>query len=816
MKRFTILAWLVALGLIPTVWAYEPPTHAEMSARAAARSVLGKGDVLKDIGAGSLTSPTYNNSSIADWIRFGAIEEDSGGCRSLNHFYNPLNGSGLAVPGLASLRCGREIGVPSPLWGLEDPGSIPGQQFSFRDARDYYLQGLTRPSKADRDTGLALTFRTMGQVIHLIQDAAQPQHTRNDAHFPYSIYERMTDALRAKNALPYDGYPSADTVVVFNNARSFWNTLPPPINPRTHVMDGQGMAEYSNRGFVTTGTNYLLTSGGNPIAAVAPSNFPLPAFNPSSRLTMDVTEVQAAFPECTEGPLPSLHGGIVFYGNEVSDTYQPASSAFNLFGTSLSIYSPELGRTKLGNGTPAFRLNHFNYCAAHQFLIPRAVGYSAGLIDYFFRGKIDYVPDPSVPGNFLLKNLGPEDINGRFALYYDTQDGTRKPVLDRSGVPVVWQTPTPLAASTGQMSVTPNFDSPADAKSANTYMLVFNGDMGEERQDPANDVIGTVVGKLVQQSSPELAMLLDFSETVNGQENLVIFDTSGAASAYLTNLGGIPSDSFVPVFGFPFVKDGLMFKIRSTPTPLIFAYRVTDGSLVGTYNPPVPMPPYIFNFPLIVLWDDIDPGTLIFGWYNNDLTSDNGTASLYRTDTTFSFATPIASTNFLPNRFGDVSNWQRIGHFIVGAALGKFHVFDLNANTLSTRDMNIAGASFDQFWSCGPQYVISVAVDQHTNEYILAVFNPAGDLLRTIRTGLVDTNVVIFNMAETDNSIVLAVQVFDNDSGLNTSSFFRYYSKSDFRTFVDRDTTAAISPIVANPGTDGTSGGYLILPARHF
>jgi hypothetical protein len=27
-----------------------------------------------------------------------------------------------------------------------------------------------------------MIFHSLGQVIHLVQDAAQPQHTRNDAH----------------------------------------------------------------------------------------------------------------------------------------------------------------------------------------------------------------------------------------------------------------------------------------------------------------------------------------------------------------------------------------------------------------------------------------------------------------------------------------------------------------------------------------------------------------------------------------------------------------------------------------------------------
>ena len=43
------------------------------------------------------------------------------------------------------------------------------------------------------------TFRSLGDVIHLLQDGAQPQHVRNDTHSPFTsgerqAYERYTSA----------------------------------------------------------------------------------------------------------------------------------------------------------------------------------------------------------------------------------------------------------------------------------------------------------------------------------------------------------------------------------------------------------------------------------------------------------------------------------------------------------------------------------------------------------------------------------------------------------------------------------------------
>jgi hypothetical protein len=46
-----------------------------------------------------------------------------------------------------------------------------------------------------------------------------------------------------------------------------------------------------------------------------------------------------------------------------------------------------------------YTLNHYNYSDHAKLLLPRAISYSAGLIDYFFRGKMDIaLPDAGVYG----------------------------------------------------------------------------------------------------------------------------------------------------------------------------------------------------------------------------------------------------------------------------------------------------------------------------------------------------------------------------------------------------------------------------------
>ncbi|MBL8511374.1 MAG: hypothetical protein JNM52_06990, partial [Betaproteobacteria bacterium] len=134
--------------------------------------------------------------------------------------------------------------------------------------------------------------------------------------------------------------------------------------------------------------------------------------------------------------------------------------------------------------------NRFIYDDQTSLLHPRAISYSAGLIDYFFRGKIDFVTDDAMPGHYKIKNLGEERMTGRFALYYDDADGIRRPT------PNVWMLDIPAQGESESLTVQPNTDSEMPPESLDGYVLVFNGDMGEEKQAPGS--VGAVTGKVIE------------------------------------------------------------------------------------------------------------------------------------------------------------------------------------------------------------------------------------------------------------------------------------------------------------------------------
>jgi hypothetical protein len=129
----------------------------------------------------------------------------------------------------------------------------------------YFYQGLTASAERERKRNMSLVFRSLGQVAHLLQDAAQPQHTRNDSHATGSLYETYTS-----NVLPdltFSGYPS----VAVATPDQLWTTP-----------DGKGIADYSNRGFVSAGSNLGGTQSGNNLIIQPNPNFPCtdPPFSP--------------------------------------------------------------------------------------------------------------------------------------------------------------------------------------------------------------------------------------------------------------------------------------------------------------------------------------------------------------------------------------------------------------------------------------------------------------------------------------------------------------------------------------------------------
>lgn len=473
------------------VFGYEVETHRKITIEATKASILPMR--LPDFGFTTLDDLIPNDTydffggclpgfsrmqSILNVIGQGAVCEDATtGTQQLmrytNHFYDPMH-NGMGFLGI----------FPSSLtWGLET-SDIGTQDYSYKDARNYFYQGLTLPAKADRDTNLALTFRTLGDVMHLVQDLAQPQHTRNDSHATGSSYEKYTDRSDIRSALPFGGYNSIQVA----SPDQFW-----------HTADGKGLADYSNRGFVSAGTNFRGSSN-NILPA---TNYLLPDSNGATVDSRQITDPDLLGPI---GPNQPLAGEIRFIKTPVQDKYTGVT-ATNLRTSTFSLLDDDLNAI---GASMIFSLNSFNFAEAHKLLIPRAVGYSAGLINHFFRGKIDMFS--SIPGSYVIENLGAEPMTGDFALYYDALDGNRYPVPGAA-----WTLTIPAYSQSVDLSFTkPSSPTP---KTPGEFMLVFKGGMGEEQSEVNS--IGAVVAKIVKFN-----------------ENYQLTDATGSAGPPLTNPSG--------------------------------------------------------------------------------------------------------------------------------------------------------------------------------------------------------------------------------------------------------------------------------------
>ncbi len=484
MKKLTQFLYSLSLLVFShAIPAYEVPTHEDMSEMAAFSSVLIQPEIFSSLGfIGGIDDPKLklpNSKGEEKTIRFiirdGANFEDNN-IRPLNHFFDPTTDTGLLFT--------------SPTWALEDKGQISVlQAYSYTDARQHLYDALTKTEKAEREKSFGSLFETLGRVIHHIQDMAQPQHVRLDTHLKFSDadkpdwffekgsrYEAYT--LDKGINLPFTGYAPvySDTdATPFTTPRKFWTTTTGVGN------GGKGIAEYTNRGFFSAGTN----------ADSGKYNFP--AIDPTTGKDENIAVLCAQVnPPCP----PGLSGTMTFFGNMVTDTLRPADTRANPRATTHSIFDQDL--VKKAGASPVFSLNRFNFDAAHEFLIPRAVAYSAGLINYFFRGKIDFVPDPDKTGSYRIKNLGNEDMSGVFALYYDAVDGKRHKVPGAS-----WNVQVVKNGQSNPLIFSPP-TSPVP-KTSNEYLLVFSGDMGEEKA--GTGVVGAVTGKIVRPSLPGFIFL---------------------------------------------------------------------------------------------------------------------------------------------------------------------------------------------------------------------------------------------------------------------------------------------------------------------
>lgn len=415
-----------------------------------------------------LPSPTIpfgtSYKSMVGWLMRGAVREDDLGYitnpfgvrhpfgkdpyddphgaifRVLEHFFDPTETEpgqqglhGLALDAfLASPLCDNCAGTyihAAPNWalGTDNAFSVSAieesgrrNHFTVLDAREAMYRALTGhrstgesaivptddgslrdPTDATelrevRRTYWATAFRALGDVLHLVEDMAQPQHTRNDLHnidFGHgeTVYEAYIER-RAQggswkclngqplkfsaangNGLVYTGYP----IPRFDKYSAYFST-----QQGGAALQGLGLADYSNRGFFTAGTNIEDTS------------YALPSTDPGDYIRQSADTMDLCLKKTVR--LEYLLGTVKDALTKVDATDVALTSR---------------GLWTIGAGFSRYALTRKNYDDMADLLTPRAVAYGAGLLDYFFRGRLRV--------NSVKASLGVLTVSVTNQSYYD-------------------------------------------------------------------------------------------------------------------------------------------------------------------------------------------------------------------------------------------------------------------------------------------------------------------------------------------------------------------------------------------------------------
>ena len=334
------------------------------------------------------------------WLGEGGYMEDepenplrypTNSARNNRHFHDPLenwDNAGLSTPIFTA--------QSSLVWAQNQYQDVGGK-WSWHDAREYFYEGLSATGEAVKDSYFAKTFRALGQLMHLIQDASVPSHTRNDIHAIYH-FESWVEDVRLNWSGKYNswiaGPKTYDSSIL---------DLPPnalaPI-PIARIMDTDkytrgnqdiestkssaiGIAEYSNGNFFSEDTCFA-------------GRYPFPNW-----LCVETVPYQIVDPR---DPLRTVSRQ--YYKKDITVAcgetnggkgYRLSTVGF-LKDYVLKYYPTWVAYLRSRERT-ALDTNVYGDYAS--LLMPRAVGYSAGLLDYFFRGELQVTTIPILHNNAI-------------------------------------------------------------------------------------------------------------------------------------------------------------------------------------------------------------------------------------------------------------------------------------------------------------------------------------------------------------------------------------------------------------------------------
>jgi hypothetical protein len=419
----------------PNAIAYKPEVHKKITEYAVLNSQRIR-PALEATGflplGGELEWVEINTMNLSEWIQRGADWEDGiqivwGEPQDIAfcHFFNPVTDQGYTLPS------GAEIGQ-----SLIERSHDVTNEWSYVMAKQlyyaaligdnseivdgftrmrvgwlapYFLYQKTNMIEEDRDQYFAWTLQALGHTLHLIQDASVPAHTRNDFHGLLEPYEKWTN----ENLKYLED--NLFFIKIGSTPWAYWiqhaDIIAPDVFIDTAQLDAndtapisgpdQGIAEYSHANFMSEGTIFAYDLPAKADWSGFFTNYQSEDFN------LDVRPVNGQ--DITFVYLRNKHPGGVSHLVLAGVLHpHPISSAV----------SYDVRWTTNDN-----KVNE-DYAAK---LIPKAVGYSAGLLDYFFRGSMDIRNFTVTYGNGEAADLVINAVN------FDVANITPSPTQPGSG-----------------------------------------------------------------------------------------------------------------------------------------------------------------------------------------------------------------------------------------------------------------------------------------------------------------------------------------------------------------------------------------------
>ncbi len=390
MNRLCIgISFLTFFTIVSITNAYDnKDTHRRITENAVPGAKLD--NYLKNsLGLVSGIKEYIREKQIIEWLKEGSYLEDVPACRAVNHFHDPTklwNASQMSdqPPWLDAWCIDWKPFYSNVTWatGYSDR-SLDGLKVAlpktvnapvnWDSARDYYYKALTMKAKDNREIYFTWTLGAVGQVLHLLQDTTVPAHVRNDfqSHLfknqssilgglfdryqPYELYVQINPGL-VTTAVPVT--PSFSVPVRLTD---YWDTKDLYNNKQPSISASIGASEFTN-------ANYF-------------SDFTIGNNAPTPEHTFDYPSIGGSgYQICTDYAHDSLTKRK--YVSRKPCTQLSEGRTADHFAVA-SLINPEsaiAAATASGNlSSLKLWLDNNVHNTYAKDLLPRAVGYSAGL-----------------------------------------------------------------------------------------------------------------------------------------------------------------------------------------------------------------------------------------------------------------------------------------------------------------------------------------------------------------------------------------------------------------------------------------------------